>query len=379
MEKEIKIVKKKRFYKKKLFYILLVVGLILVSVVYGKIKKANQPPTYETVQVERGVLSQTVDAAGNIESANELDLKFDTGGRLGKIYKQTNEEVKVGDVIAELELGELNGRVAQASASANRAKANLDKVLAGQTDSYILNFKAKLDQAEANLNQIKATSADTVANAEAALNTAKSNLELSEGGEDSQIVQNAYDDTLTLLLSIQTTLAGALNEADNILGVDNTFANDEYESVLSTLDPSKFNVAKSSYNQTKNAKQSFDLVANSIGLYSLREEINSAADKAQTALIAAKDLLYKVTSMLDSTIPVGDLSQAELTALKTGIATDRGLVNADYTSLVNQIQAIETAKSSYSTYSIAYNKALSNLENAKSKAEADINVYQALV
>jgi len=68
-----------------------------------------------------------------------------------------------------------------------------------------------------------------------------------------------------------------------------------------------------------------------------------------------------------------------LTALKTGIATDRGLVNADYTSLVNQIQAIETAKSSYSTYSIAYNKALSNLENAKSKAEADINVYQALV
>ena len=107
MEKEIKIVKKKRFYKKKLFYILLVVGLILVSVVYGKIKKANQPPTYETVQVERGVLSQTVDAAGNIESANELDLKFEALETALELHKkqtaeaQTKMNAKIGVLTLE--------------------------------------------------------------------------------------------------------------------------------------------------------------------------------------------------------------------------------------------------------------------------------------
>ncbi|PLX28672.1 hypothetical protein C0581_01360 [Candidatus Parcubacteria bacterium] len=379
MEQEIKTLQKKKWYRKKLFYILAVVGLLLAVIVYGNVKKANQPPTYETVMVERGVLSQTVDAAGNIESADELDLRFETGGRLGKIYKQTNAEVKAGDIIAELQLGELNGRVAQASASVNRAKANLDKVLAGETDAYVSNIKAQLDQAKANLDKIKATYSDTVANAQAALETAESNLELSEGGEDSQIVQNAYDDTLALLLSVQTTLSGALNEADNILGIDNTFANDEYEDVLSTFSPSKLNSAKTAYNQAKSAKSDVDKQLNLIGLFSTHKEIDDAADTTEEALVVMKDLLFKVSEVLDATIPIGNLSQTELTALKTAVATDRGLINTDYTSLVNQLQAIETAKSSYSTYNIAYNQALSNFENAKLKSDADVAVYQALV
>ena len=133
MEQEIKTIKKKKWYRRKLFYILIVVSLLIMSVVYGQYKKANKPTTYETVKVERGALTQTVDASGNIESADELDLRFDVGGRIGKIYKQTNDKVKVGDITVEIELGELNGRVAQASASVNKAKANLDKVLAGET------------------------------------------------------------------------------------------------------------------------------------------------------------------------------------------------------------------------------------------------------
>src|SRR3989339_401395 len=379
MEQETITSKKKKWYRRKLFYALVVVGLLVVSIVYGKIRSAYKQPVYETTKVERGVLTQTVDAAGNVESADELDLRFDSSGRLGKIYKDTNEPVKVGDVIAELDLGELNARVAQSSASVAKAKANLDKVLAGETNAYISNLKAKLDQAQATLNQVKATSADTVANAQAALDTAHNNLTLSEGGENSQIVQDTYDDMIALLLSIQNTLSDGLTSADNVVGIDNIFANDEFESVLSTLDGNKLNMAKNNYSFAKNKKQEFDNQINTLGASTPHDSIDSTSDLGLTALSAMKDLLFAVSETLNVTVPIGDLNQAELDALKTTITTARTNVNTNYTSLINQKQAIDTAQNSYDTYVVAYNKAVSNLENARTKAEADTIAYQALV
>ncbi|MBU0596835.1 hypothetical protein KKA94_01600, partial [Patescibacteria group bacterium] len=218
MNEEITTIKKKKWYKRKLFYVLAVVGLLIASIVYGQIKKANQPPSYETIKVEKGIISQTVDATGNVESANELDLRFESSGRIGHIYKQTGDKVKSGNLLVDLELGSLNASVAQASAGVRKAQADLDKQLAGNTGEYIASMQAKLDKANADLDQIKASSASAVSNAEATLQDAENNLELAEGGENSQIVQDAYDDMVALLSSVQNTLSEALVEADNILG-----------------------------------------------------------------------------------------------------------------------------------------------------------------
>lgn len=379
MEQEIITSKKKKWYRRKVFYILVIVGFVLAGIVYSKINSSNRGSNYETAKVERGSLKQTVDATGNIESADELDLRFETNGRIGQIYKQVNEEVKAGDIIIDLQLGELNARISQASASVQNAQANLDKVLAGETDSYVANLRAKLDQAKANLEKIKASSADTVADARAALETAENNLKLSEGGENSTIVQETYDDMVTLLLSVQTTMANALTEADNILGIDNTLANDEFESVLSINSPSVLARAETNYRNARDKKSEADEWINSIELSSEHGDIDSAGQVTEEALLAIKDLMFEVSEALDNTFPVGDLSQSELSTLKSGIATERAAVNADYVSLINQTQAIQTSQNSYSTNLVAYNKAKSNLENAELQAQADINAYQALV
>ena len=370
---------KKKWYKRKLFYVLLVVALLIAFTVYGQVNKANAPTSYETVKVEQGSLSQTVDATGKVASAGELDLRFEKSGNMAKIYKNVNDKVKAGDIIAELDVKSENAQVAGASASVSQAQANLNKVLAGATDSYVLSIKSTYDKAKASLDQIKATSADTIANAESVLRTSENNLKLSEGGENSQIVRNAYQDLFVTIQSIQNSLSNALTDSDNILGVDNTLANDEFESVLSSQDSSKLSMAKSKYYVAKSAKIDLDNRSIGLSLNSSHEDVDTAAQEAEKGLVVSKDLLFAMSQMLDVTVPIGDLSQTELNTLKTNISVDRTDVSTKYSTIVSKVQAVDSAKNSYITYQIAFDKAKANLDNAKIKAVADIASAEASV
>ncbi len=379
MESEVINIKKKKWYKKKKFYIIVAVVLIIGLIILGQLKNKNEGPEYETVKVERGNLTQTVDATGNVESANELDLRFETGGKIARIYKNVNDQVKAGEVIMSLDLAELNARVSQAQAGVDRAEANLDKLLSGQTEEYLLTLKSKLDQSLANYDQVKAQYNNSINDAESAVATAKINLELSEGGDNSQIVTDAYNDTVALLNTVQYVLGNGLTESDNILGIDNTLANDDFEDVLSALNSSVLNQANSRYYTAKSTKYDADQIINQLNSNSSREQIDWAVDTSKDALFNMKNLLFTVSEVLDNTIAIGNLTQAELNTLKTGIQTVRGSVATQYTNLINQEQLINAAKNSFDTYQIAYDKAVANLNNLKSKQSADLAAAQALV
>ncbi|MFZ2190298.1 MAG: efflux RND transporter periplasmic adaptor subunit [Candidatus Magasanikiibacteriota bacterium] len=379
MNQEIVQIKKKKWYKRKSFYIILVIGLVLAGLVYSKVFGDKKQPQYEMAKVEKGTLTQTVDATGNVESSNELELRFESMGKVAQINKQVGDQVKKGEVIMSLDLSELGARVSQASASVAKAQASLDKLLSGQTDNYLITLKAKVDQAEAALNQVKASYDDQTANAQAVVDTAKVSLDLYEGGNNSKIVENSYDDMLALLNSIQNTLATALTGADNILGIDNTFANDDFEDVLSALNSAKLNIATNKYYAAKSAKVDADQQINSLSITSEHEKIDWAVDSTEEALLTIKELMFAVTEVLDNTMPIGDLTQTELGVLKTEIQTNFASVNTKYSSLITQKQAIDTAKNSYASYKIAYDKALANLDNLQKKKEADMQSYQALL
>ncbi|MFA4830759.1 MAG: efflux RND transporter periplasmic adaptor subunit [Patescibacteria group bacterium] len=379
MNQEIISIKKKKWYRRKLFYIIILLALVIGGIAYGQVKMSRQKPEYEIAKVERGALKQTVDATGNVKSANELDLRFEASGRIGQIYKKTGDDVKAGDLIVDLQLEELNAATANASAIVQKAQADLNKALAGNTLDYISSLQAKYDKAAADLEQIKANSADLISNGEAARETAKNNLKLSEGGENNQIVQDAYDDMAALLNAIQDTLSDSLIKADNILGIDNKFANNEFETVLSVRDLSKITIAENKYLAAKSAKIDVDESVNSLSAASSHDKIDWAADTAYEGLLAMKELLFSVSEVLDKTFSIGDLSQSELDILKNGIQTARGNISAKYASLVDQDQAIKTAKNSYTANKIAYDKSIANLENTKNKAQADIDAYHALV
>ena len=379
MEHEI-ISKKKKWYKRKLLYVIAVVVLLVASIVYGQVKKSNKGHEYETAKVVKGTLTQTVDATGAVESADEIGLRFDASGRLASLYKTVGNAVKTGVVIASLDLSELNAKIGQSKANVDKAQADLNKEIAGNTDEYINNLSAKVDQAKANLGQIKASYDDSIDDAEADVKDAENDLKVAEGGEDSQIVNDAYSDMVALLHSVQDKVAAALTESDNILGIDNSQANDGYEKVLSILNTSKLSMAESKYIVAKSSKNNVDNAINTLSVHSEHGIIDWASDIAEDSLLVMKDLLFAVSEVLGSTPAIGgDLTTAELNTLKIGIQTERSNISTKYASLLDQKQAIETAKNSYSAFQIAYDKAVNNLENIKNKADADIAAYEALV
>ena len=358
------------FYKTKKFYVIAAAALLVFFFVGRALMARNAPPDYDTVAVARGDIAQTVEATGKIQSANDLSLRFETAGTLGEVKVKEGDTVKSGQLLASLRAYELAAAVAQ-------AQANLNQKIAGASDQERAYYKALADQALADLNKTKADTANSITSYESAVETAKNNLKLAEGGENSQIVNQSYENAVAALQSTLSKLDDGLTQADNILGVDNTLGNDDFESYLSIYNSNYLNTARTQYALAKNARTVARDAVVILTAGSDHALVDSAIDLTVSALEQMNILLFKVTDVLSATPPVGDLSQAELDAKKTAIDTSRAAISTQYTTIISKKQALTDAKNSYTTYQIAYDKAVRDLDNVKATASSAIAIKQA--
>ncbi|MFH1790113.1 MAG: HlyD family efflux transporter periplasmic adaptor subunit [bacterium] len=360
-------------FKKKSFYIILLIILLTVAgVAYSKYKKDNKPIEYETVKVNKGDVTRTVDATGKVKSESDLSLRFETAGTVATVTIKEGDIVKEGDVLVSLNLKSLDSSVAQAS-------ANLNQQLAGSTAEQLKSLNATVDSAKSALEKAKADGSASVASAESALETAENNLKLAEGGKDSQIVSSEYDNAVVLLQKTASILDDAITQSDNILGIDNTLANDDFEKYLSVQDTSRLNVAKNYYPTARNAKNQAVAVILPLTTLSNNNEVDAVLDITELALAKTNQLLAYVGDMLNATRAVGSLTQTSLDTKKTSISTSRSSITTQYTSVVGQKQDIFNAINSYSTYKIAYEKAIKDLQSTKDSVKSYNNQLQASV
>jgi len=358
------------FKSKKFLIIAAVIVVIVVLLGYRSYIKSNAPVSYETVKVERGTIKQTVEATGKIQSADDLSLRFEISGTLGTVNVKEGDKVKAGDILMKLKTADLDASVAQAS-------ANLNQKLAGATKEDISYYRSAVDLATASLDQTRADGDHSIAAAESAVDTAKNNLKLVQGGDNSEIVNNAYENAVTVLQSSLSVMDNSLTQADNILGIDNNLANDDIESYLSILDSSKLILANSGYDETKLSISSARSVINVLNTASSHQAIDDGLNLAVTALGKCISLLVAVKDTLTATSPVGDLTQAILDAKKTTIETTRTSAITQYNTAISRRQEVETAKNSYTTYSIAYDKAVKDLANIRDTAASAVAIKEA--
>jgi multidrug efflux pump subunit AcrA (membrane-fusion protein) len=105
-------------------------------------------PTKPTYEVQRGEVVRKLEFSGRIAPVVEHELFFRAAGFVGAVFVARDDEVKVGDVLAELEVTDLKNALAQAEAAL--------AVTISNNEQRIAEAEAALNTAELRLAQMKA-------------------------------------------------------------------------------------------------------------------------------------------------------------------------------------------------------------------------------
>ena len=139
-------------------------------------------------EVTLGSIVQEVRGLGRIASSQEQELYFKQGGRLFNILVKQGQYVEQGDILAELETGELKHQIAQARISLDLAQLRLEKL----KDAQLKSEERRLASSELS----EQAAAAQLASVEAAYTRAQADLEkLTLGG------------SVTLAAARQTSIA----------------------------------------------------------------------------------------------------------------------------------------------------------------------------
>jgi HlyD family secretion protein len=137
------------------------------------------PPSLEkpTYTVQRGEVIDKVEVSGFVSAKRQQELSFTQNGFLKVLYVDRNAVVKQGDLIAELDQGELPNQLRQAEVAYDQAKLSLDRIIA---ERQLAVRRAELDLADAQAALAKiqqpAEPAD-IAAAESAIRQAQISLQ----------------------------------------------------------------------------------------------------------------------------------------------------------------------------------------------------------
>ena len=151
---------------------------------FGK-AKAQAAPDYETVTVDRGDISSTVSATGSILPEREANLNFQGTGSVAKVGVKVGDQVKGGQVLAELDTTDIELAVRQAEIALRQTEAQLKQLSEGPNASDLAAAVAALDSAKVAYEQVlKGSDKDQLAAARAQVEQARVALEQAQQSYD---------------------------------------------------------------------------------------------------------------------------------------------------------------------------------------------------
>ncbi|HQE91926.1 MAG TPA: efflux RND transporter periplasmic adaptor subunit [Anaerolineae bacterium] len=170
-----------------LFVVLVLLGLIVLPLGCSSGPSASSPnsdegptptpiptsivPTNPTYQVQRGEVIRQLQFSGRVAPVREEDLFFRSNGYVDAVYVRRNDEVKEGDLLAELEVTDLKNQITQAEAELTAVQMSNDrrvaeglaevrarelalaKLQASVSNSSLISARIGLQQAQERLNE----------------------------------------------------------------------------------------------------------------------------------------------------------------------------------------------------------------------------------
>ncbi|MCP4544338.1 MAG: efflux RND transporter periplasmic adaptor subunit [Chloroflexi bacterium] len=152
--------------KRTILYVIL--GIITVATMVGvSACGARQPEEEETrsAVVERGTMLVSVSASGSIKAEARVDLTFELPGEVFEVPVKVGDRVVAGDVLAQLDSGQMALQVQQARATLAMVEAQLIQLEAGAQPEDIAAAEANLRAVESQVDAAAANRDELVAGA----------------------------------------------------------------------------------------------------------------------------------------------------------------------------------------------------------------------
>jgi len=337
----------------------LLAGLVLLSLLALGCAQlpmvgGDQTPTPEqrptvtsrpTVTVRRGSIVETVKLIGRVAAAREADLYFEHAGRLKNLSVKTGDEVAEGAVIAEIDTGDLEERIALAQAALETAQVRLDQARA-QSKSKDLQRKSDLAAAQLAVQRAEAD----LQKAQADVEAAKAGPSLQEKAQAAvREAQYALDTAKRNLIVVQKS--PVVSRAP----YDRQNEHNWYEV--------NYGQQEARYNRGEIDKA--ELERHWQNLMAAKERLDSARAEAASALAQAEENVVKAEEALRK-------AQADLAA-KLALPPDAHIKEAERGVLAAQI-ALDKAKADYELKQVAgedYELKLLEKEVARAKTSLD--------
>lgn len=338
---------------------LLFIFVVLPAFALTRPKQAQ----YVTAEVQRGTLTQTVEAVGTVTSEKDLELQFRTAGIVSSVNVKEGQKVRAGQTLASIRGGSFAAQVASANASLQEAQANLRALEEGSRPEDIAVEEASLANKKAQLQAAKdalKTAQDSQKTSEERLRALEAEAEVTRSGEISTVpsflslkISNAdlaLSSTLDLFLN--PTLEYALTQSSNGLYQDTRVRIQNARTALATA----------------SNQQIFDLT----GAIAALQKARIAADDAARALDGASQLLSNPQLQMH-------MSATTLADYRTSVTTFRTTAQTASSNISDQLSALQQTPASLQTRVSAEESSLATAKGTVQRAQSDILTYETAV
>lgn len=180
--------------------IIALIVVALAALAYSKFKPKEEAPNYITAVAKVGDIENNVMASGKVKALNTVDVGAQVSGEVTKLFVDVGDEVKKGDLIAQID------QVTQKN-NLNNQQASL-----AQSEAALQSAKAEFGSRKASLNSAYAD----LARRQVALKQARNDFARLESliAIDA-ISQQEYDSAATRVESAQADVINAQAAIDN--------------------------------------------------------------------------------------------------------------------------------------------------------------------
>lgn len=255
-----------------------------------------QTPSYETIAVSPGTLTQEVSVTGNVAPVKSAALAFEKGGKIKGIYVDVGQRVAAGQALAETDNAELRAAILDAEANLAAENAKLAEFKRGSRPEELQITETKTASAQISKTDAERNLRDKVGDAYTKADDA---------------VRNEVDQ----FMSNPRTATPQLNF---------TVANDQL----------RIDIVEMRYA----IELLFVPWQKDISLPGSTADLKQSGGLAQKNLAAIKGFLDKIALAVNALTPSGSLSQTTIDSYKGSVATARANIN---TAIVNLTAAEE--------------------------------------